>query len=409
MNFRSHALAMVAALAFAATEAASAAQAVNWVGSWASSQQIPEAGNALPEDALTNATLRQTVHLSLGGKVWRLRLSNAFGQAPLRVGAAHVAPAVAAGSPAIDAARGRQVLFDGRAEVIIPAGADYFSDAFSFDAAAGANLAITLYLPEAPRGQTSHPGSRTTSHLVRGNQVAVAQLSNTTSFDHWFIIAGLDVQAARDAAAIAILGDSIADGRGTTTNGNDRWSDALAARLIEAKMPRAVLNHGLGGNRLLEDGLGPSALARFDRDVLSQSGVRYLIVHEGINDLGTFINEPGHTDADHDAFVQRVIGAYRQIIQRARARGIKVIGGTLLPFDGPTYKPTARGEADRAAINAWIRAPGNFDAVVDFDKALRDPAQPLRIAAAYDSGDQLHPSPRGYQTMADAIPLSLFR
>jgi lysophospholipase L1-like esterase len=205
------------------------------------------------------------------------------------------------------------------------------------------------------------------------------------------------------------MGDSIADGRGTTTNGNNRWSDNLAARLTAAKMPVAVLNKGIGGGRVLDDGLGPNALARFDRDVLSPSGVRWLIVHEGINDLGTFGTQPARTDADHEELVQRLIAAYRQIIERAHAQGIKVIGATLTSFAGPTYHPTARGEADRAAINEWIRTSGQFDAVVDFDKAIRDPERPLHLLPDYDSGDDLHPSPAGFQAMANAIPLELFK
>ena len=388
--------------------AASAAPATAWVSSWATAGQIPEPRNALPDDALTNATLRQTVHVSLGGKTWRLHLSNAFGHAPLTIGAAHVAGAMAPGSPAIIAASDTRVLFDGRDAVVIPAGADYLSDPFALDAAAGTNVAISIYLPVAPDGQTSHPGSRTTSHLVHDNQVAAATLQGTHSFEHWFVIAGLEVEAAPDASALVILGDSIADGHGTTTNGNDRWSDDLAARLLKARMPLAVLNQGIGGNRLLDDGLGPNALARFDRDVLAPDGVRVLIVHEGINDLGTFGVDARHTDADHEDLVARIIGAYRQIIERAHNHGITVIGATLTPFAGPTYHPSERGEADRAAINAWIRAPGHFDAVVDFDKVVRDPADPLHFKSLYDSGDGLHPSPGGYQAMADAIPLSLF-
>jgi lysophospholipase L1-like esterase len=385
-----------------------AAPSTAWVGSWATAEQTPEPRNALPEDALSNATLRQTVHVSLGGGSWRLRLSNAFGHAPLTIGAVHVAVAIAPGSPAIDAASDMRVQFDGRDAVIIPAGADYLSDPIRFDAAAGANIAISIYLPVAPDGQTSHPGSRTTSHLVHDNHVAATTLENAQHFEHWFVIAGLEVEATPESSAIVILGDSIADGHGTTTNGNDRWSDDLAARLLKAKLPFAVLNQGIGGNRLLDDGLGPNALARFGRDVLVPGGVRYLIVHEGINDLGTFGGDARHTDAEHEDLVARIIGAYRQIIERAHSNGITVIGATLTPFAGPTYHPTARGEADRAAINAWIRAPGHFDAVVDFDRVVRDPADPLHFKTVYDSGDDLHPSPRGYQAMADAIPLSLF-
>jgi lysophospholipase L1-like esterase len=397
------------ALLLLATLSSAAGSSASWIGSWAASQQTPEPRNALPDDALTNATLRQTVHLSLGGRRWRLHLSNAFGQAPLTIGAVHVARSESAGSASIVAATDTRVQFDGRDDVIIPAGADYVSDPFTLETAPGANVAISIYLPNAPQGQTSHPGSRTTSHLVHGNQVGATSLADTQQFEHWFVIAGLDAESRGGAAALVILGDSIADGRGTTTNGNDRWSDDLAARLVKAKLQMAVLNHGIGGNRLLDDGLGPNALARFDRDVLAQAGVRYLIVHEGINDLGTFGTQPGHSDADHEALVRRMIGAYRQIIARAHSHGIQVIGATLTPFAGPTYHPSARGEADRAAINQWIRTPGNFDAAVDFDKVVRNPADPLHFKPEFDSGDNLHPSPKGYQAMADALPLSLFR
>jgi lysophospholipase L1-like esterase len=389
-----------------ANAVASAAEPATWVTSWSTAQQTPEPRNALADEDLTNATLRQSVHLSLGGRTWRLRLSNAFGQAPLRVGAVHVARTVEVGKAAIDPASGTPVLFDGKADVTIPAGADYFSDSFSLGAAPGASLTISVYLPEAPRGQTSHPGSRTTSHLVHGNQAAAPDLTGAKTFEHWFVIGALDVAADANASAVVILGDSIADGRGTTTNANNRWSDNLAARFMAAKMPVAVLNAGIGGNRVLEDGLGPSALARFDRDVLSPSGVRWVIVHEGINDLGTFAGQ--HSDADHEELVRRIIAAYRQIIDRAHAHGIRVMGATLTPFDGPTYRAGARGEADRAAINAWIRAPGNFDAVVDFDQAVRDPEQPLHLRKDFDTGDNLHLTPKGYLAMADAIPLDLF-
>jgi len=405
---RLSALAVAAAMTMIGSTTSLAAQPTVWVGSWATSQQTPEPRNALPDEALTDATLRQTVHVSLGGTSWRLQLSNAFGRAPLKVDAVHIARALAPGSAAIDAASDTRVLFDGKEEVIVPAGADYWSDPFPFNAMAGANLAISIHLPAAPAGQTSHPGSRTTSHLVHGNHSAAPILDDTQKFEHWFVISALDVQAPGRASAVVILGDSIADGRGTTTNGNDRWSDDLAARFAQAKMPLAVLNQGIGGNRLLDDGLGPNALARFDRDVLARSGARYLIVHEGVNDLGTFLGA-SRTDAEHDVLVGRIIAAYAQIISRAHSHGIKVIGATVTPFDGPTYRAGARGEADRAAINAWIRAPGHFDAVVDFDKVVRDPDKPLHFRPEYESGDNLHPSPAGYRAMADAIQLKFFK
>ncbi|HWC18535.1 MAG TPA: GDSL-type esterase/lipase family protein, partial [Terriglobales bacterium] len=216
---------------------------------------------------------------------------------------------------------------------------------------------------------------------------------------------------APGATAIVTLGDSITDGHGATTNGNDRWPDVLAKRLQGAAQTRtiAVLNHGIGGNRLLLDGLGPNALARFDHDVIAQAGVRYLIVLEGINDIGTASREHEIPPAEHEILVHRLTAAYEQIVARAHAHGIKVFGATILPFVGSDYyHPGAAADGDRQALNQWIRTPGHFDTVIDLDKITRDPAHPDRLLPAYDSGDHLHPSPAGYAAMAEAIPLSLF-
>jgi lysophospholipase L1-like esterase len=229
--------------------------------------------------------------------------------------------------------------------------------------------------------------------------------------DHWYLVAGVDVIAPPGVASIVALGDSITDGHGSTTNGNDRWTDAFAQRLQAALGPRAlgVLNQGIGGNHLLTDGLGPNALARFDRDVLAQAGVRYLVVLEGVNDLGALARASEVTPADHASLLPRLQGAYEQIVVRAHAQGIKVIGATILPYMGSDYyHPGPSNEADRQAINQWIRTPGHFDAIVDFDKATRDPSHPERLLSPCDSGDHLHPSPAGYRTMAEAVPLSLF-
>lgn len=382
-----------------------------WVGSWASSQQIPEPRNALSAEELTNATLRQIVHLSVGGDTLRVRLSNVFGTEPLRVAATHIAKPVSSGVPEIVPGTDTPLTFNGRPDVVIPAGAAYFSDPVKFRVAPLSNLAISLYLERAPARQTSHPGARTDSYLVHGNRVSAPDLPGAKIFQRWYQIAGVDVLAEENAAAIVVLGDSITDGRGSTRNGNNRWPDLLAQRLKQALPHRrlGVLNHGVGGGRILLDGLGPNALARFDRDVLAQTGVRYLIVFEGINDIGTF--DPGGTQARaaHEALVRDLTGAFAQIIERAHAAGIKVYGATLTPFGGAeAYAPKPIHEADRAAVNAWIRAPGHFDAVLDFDAAVRDPARPDRLAEAYDSGDHLHPSPAGYRAIADSIPLALF-
>jgi lysophospholipase L1-like esterase len=385
-----------------------AAPAPHWVGSWATPQQIPEERNALPPDALADATLRQFVHLSLGGRIIRIELSNAFGTQPLHILAAHVArPGDAAGS--IDTTTDRALTFSGRADVTIPAGATFLSDPVAFDAPPLSDLAITLRYDGAPAQQTSHPGSRTTSYLVKGDFVSAALPPGAQEIDHWFQIEGVAVMAPANAAAVVALGDSITDGRGSTTNGNDRWTDALARRFAAAHLPIGMLNKGIGGGRVLLDGLGPSALARFDRDVLGPAGVRWLIVLEGINDLDVVTRDAPAKPQAHAAIVADVIAGYQQIVARAHAHGIKVFGATILPDMGATYyHPDAANEADRQAVNAWIRARGHFDAVIDFDAALRDTTNPAWLLPLYDSGDHLHPNPRGYEVMANTVSLALF-
>lgn len=412
-QFRAIGLVVVAALSIGAARPQTREHLPeHWVGSWASSQLVPDAQNALPDSDLGDATLRQVVRLSIGGGRFRLLLSNAFGARPLVIDAAHIALAASADSPRLRPGTGRALSFDGRAEVTIPAGASYWSDPVALDAPPLASVTISIHLPAAPSRQTSHPGSRATSYVVAGNHVADADLPGAKAVNGWFQIAGVAVAAAPAARAVVALGDSITDGHGATTNGNDRWPDRLAERLQADPRTRAVgvLNHGIGGNRLLLDGLGPNALARFDRDVLAQPGVRYLIVLEGINDLGTLTRDAPATPEAHRALVARMIGAYRQIVARAHAAGVRVYGATILP-DGASgyYHPDAQNEADRQAVNAWIRTPGNFDAVIDFDAIARDPADPRRIKKAYDLGDGLHPGPAGYRAMGDAIPLDLFR
>jgi lysophospholipase L1-like esterase len=378
-------------------------RAQHWTGSWATSQQVPEDRNALPAHALDDATLRQTVHLSIQGKSLRVRLSNAFGTAPVHIAAAHIARAAGSGSDAIEASSDTPLRFSGEPDVTIPAGAEYVSDPVDL---AGRDIAITLRFELAPVQQTSHPGSRTTSYLLHGNHVADAALPGAEKFDHWFNIAGIDVVGGR--GAVVAMGDSITDGRGSTTNGNDRWTDALAHRLGEEGLNVGVLNHGIGGGRVLLDGLGPNAMSRFNRDVLAQPGVRWLIVFEAINDIGTFDPDGSKPQAAHQALVRQLAAAYGQMIESAHAAGIKAYGATITPFmDCGPYHPKPVNEADRVAVNAWIRT--HFDAVVDFDAAVRDPARPDHMAPAYDSGDGLHLSPAGYRAMAAAIPLSLFR
>ena len=382
-----------------------------WTGSWAASQQIPEPANALSPDDLRDATLRQIVHLSLGGSTLRVHLSNAFGTEPLRFTSVHIALPLSPAAAQIDPATDRALTFSGRPDVIVPAGAEYISDPIDYAVAPLSSLAITFHLDQPPAQQTGHPGSRATSYLVHGDQVSAADLPDAKKIDHWYQLAEVDVTAPPGAVAIVTLGDSITDGHAATTNGNDRWPDVLAARLQASPATRilGVLNQGIGGNHLLTDGLGPNALARFDRDVLAQTGAKYVILLEGVNDLGGLTRIAEVSQQEHDALVHRILDAYRQIVLRAHAREIKVIGATILPYTGSDYyHPGPLSEADRQTINQWIRTSGNFDAVIDFDKVTRDPAHPDRMLPAYDSGDHLHPSPAGYRAMGEAIPLSLF-
>ena len=384
---------------------------VAWVGSWAASQQIPEPANALPPDDLRDATLRQIVHLSLGGGTLRVHLSNAFGTEPLHFTSVHIAQPLSASTAQINPATDKALTFSGSADVTVPAGAEYLSDPITYTAAPLSNLAITFHLDEPPAQQTGHPGSRATSYLVHGDQVSASDLPDAKKIDHWYQLAEVDVAAPPNAASIVALGDSITDGHGATTNGNDRWPDVLAERLQASPATRTlgVVNQGIGGNHLLTDGLGPNVLARFDRDILAQAGAKYVILLEGVNDLGGLTRLAEVSQQEHDALVGRILAAYEQIVLRAHARGIKIFGATILPYTGSDYyHPGPSSEADRQTINQWIRTPGHFDAVIDFDKVTRDPAHPDRLLPAYDSGDHLHPSPVGYRAMAEAIPLTYF-
>jgi lysophospholipase L1-like esterase len=382
-----------------------------WVASWSASQQVPEPANAIASDDLRDATVRQIFHLSVGGPVLRVHVSNAFGTEVLRFTSVHVAQPLSTSSSAINPSTDRALTFEGSSDVVVPPGAEIVSDALDYPVAALSDLSVTFHLDSPPAGQTGHPGSRATSYFVHGNFVATPDLPEAKHVDHWYQLSEIDVLAGPSAASIVAFGDSITDGHGATTNGNDRWTDVLARRLQASPNTRSIgiSNQGIGGNHLLTDGLGPNALARFDRDVLAPSAVRWVIVFEGINDLGGLARNGEVTPPEHAALVKRVLSAYEQIILRARAHGLRVFGATLTPYVGSDYyHPDPLSEADRQAVNAWIRAPGHFDAVIDFDSVVRDPQHPDRLLPAYDSGDHLHPSPAGYRAMGEAVSLMLF-
>ncbi len=387
-------------------QAADASQHKNeWVSVWMSAQQLTEPSNMPPKPGLSGNTLRQDVLVTLGGSRIRFTFSNVFGNSPLVIDAATVARA----GTGADIVSGTSVplSFGGSPGVVIQPGASMISDPVKFAVDAGAHLAVSLALGSAPDHVTGHPGSRTTSYLCQGNEVASVDLVPAGTAEHWYFLSQIDVIPRLPAAACVILGDSITDGRGSTTNENNRWPDDFARRLHAnpATSHVAVLNAGIGGNRLLRDGLGPNALARFDRDVLAPDGVRWLIVLEGINDLGTRMG--AEKMGMPYASASDMILAYEQIITRAHAHHIRVIGATIMPYAGSFYY-TKDGDADREIVNHWIRTSGWFDGVIDFDAVMRDPKHPSHLSPAYDFGDHLHPSPAGHQAMGNAVDLSLF-
>jgi len=387
------------------------AKSQTWVASWGASQQIPEPQNALPPEDLRDATVRQIMHLSVGGTAVRVHVSNAFGTEPLHFSSIHIARPLSPASPEIYPATDRPLTFAGKDDVTIPPGAEYISDPLDYAVAPLSDLAVSFHMDAPPARETGHPGSRATSYYMHGDSVTAANLTEPKHVDHWYQLSEIDVLAAPGAAVVVALGDSITDGHGATTNGNDRWTDVLAQRLqgSSANHNIGISNQGIGGNHLLTDGLGPNALARFDRDVLGAAGVRWVIVFESVNDLGGLARTGEVTAAEHAAMVQHVIAAYVQIVTRAHAHGLRAIGATITPYVGSDYyHPGALSEGDRQAVNQWIRTPGHFDAVVDFDQIVRDPQQPDHLLTVFDCGDHLHPSPAGYRAMGESIPLSLF-
>jgi lysophospholipase L1-like esterase len=364
-----------------------------WVGTWVTAQQLTETSNNPPSPGLENNTLRQVVRVTLSGSQIRVLFSNQYGNSNLVINEVHIA--ASSGGSSINTSTDTVLTFNGSDSVSIPAGQTVWSDTLSYSLTALSTYTISIYFGAAPSDVTGHPGSRTTSYLQSGNAVTNASLSGSTT-DHWYILAGIDVAADGTYAAVVTLGDSITDGRGSTTNGNDRWPDAIADRLQADTNTNkvAVLNQGIGGNAVVSGGLGPTALSRFDRDVVEQSGVKWCIILEGVNDIGG-----GQSAAN-------LINAYSQFIDKAHANNILIYGVPILPFGGSSYDSTGH-EATRQEVNDWIRTNGRFDAVIDLDAAVRDSSNPNRLASAYDSGDGFHLNPAGYQKMADSIPLSL--
>ncbi|GAB3429448.1 SGNH/GDSL hydrolase family protein [Niabella aquatica] len=379
-----------------------AGKPVNWVGTWATAPQLVEPGNMPPPPGLSNNTIRQVVRVSIGGEQLRLHFSNIFSTQPVTMKRVSVAVATEGGS--IEPSTQKLLQFQGSESVTIPPEGQVSSDPVSYKLAPGSLLAVTIYFGETSATITGHPGSRTTSYILEGNQIASTGFKGAVKTDHWYVINGIDVMAPSNAFAIAALGNSITDGRGSGTNKQNRWTDILSERLLKnpATKNTAVLNLGIGGNCVLRGGLGPTAVARFDRDILSQSNVKWLIILEGINDIGGIKNAE-----DVPEITQELIAAYSLMADKAHAKGIKVYGCTILPFETSFYDKPFRQQA-RDVVNTWIRTTDKFDAVIDFDKWMRDPGNVKKILPDLHDNDWLHPNEAGYRKMGEEIDLNLF-
>lgn len=397
-------------LTVSVTAAAAALPRTDWVGTWAAAPQPPMPGTI---DRYRDQSLRLIVHVSAGGSQVRIHISNRYGNAPLTVGAAHIARRTTGADS--DPASDRALTFGGRTSVTVPAHATVLSDPASLEVPALSDLAVSLYFPTAAETTTVHILAQQTSYVSRpGDVTAAAHFPVAQRIDSWPFLAGVDIVATPTVFAVVPFGDSTVDGDGSTPDANRRWPDALAARLQQAGRNVAVLNEGLIGNRLLHDSpggstfgaaLGESGLARFQRDALDQPGAKVVIVRIGGNDLG-FLHALAPSGETVDA--NGLIGGYRRLITLAHQHGLSIMGTTIPPFENATLRGyyTPAKEAMRQQVNAWIRTGGEFDATLDFDRILLDPNQPARLLPAYDSGDHLHPNDAGYRAIAAALPLA---
>jgi lysophospholipase L1-like esterase len=381
----------------------------HWVATWTTAETLvrpPAAPSAAAPPAgargFKNQTVRMIVRTSIGGRRLRVNLSNAFGSDPLVVGAAHIA--IHSKESEIVAASDRALAFNGKPGCTIGPGMVILSDPVDLNVAPVSDLAVSLYFPGETGPPTSHGTGLHTAYIKEGDVAGQAVMAGAATRQSYYWLDGIDVMAPAAASLIVAFGDSITDGARSTPETNHSWPALLAARLAAQKATAniAVGNMGIGGNRVLRDVTGASALARFDRDVLSQSGVKWVMVLEGINDIGHGATAPAEMVTADD-----LIAGYKQLIERAHTHGIKAIGCTLTPFEGANYS-REEGEAVRDAVNAWIRTSGAYDAVVDFEAATRDPNNPKRFLPGFDPGDHLHPNDAGYQAMANAVDLSIF-
>jgi lysophospholipase L1-like esterase len=395
----------------------------HWIATWASAQlqgrppgagargapgaaAAPAPAAAAPATGFNNQTVRMIVRTTIGGRRVRVQLSNAHGTSALMIGSAHIA--VRGQDSAIVAGSDRVLRFNGKPAVMVPPGASIFSDPADLTVAKLTDLAVSVFVPGDTGQLTSHATGLHTTYIAAGDMTAqTAMPADALTSTSWYWLSSIEVDATASATAIVAYGDSITDGATSTVNANKSWPSQLAERLVanSATANIAILNEGISGNRILRDGTGTNALARFDRDVLGLPGVKWLMLLEGINDIGQG-TRAGIAPTD-SVTADDIIGGMKQMIQRAHAHGIQVIGCTLTPYLGAAYATDA-GQAMRTTVNQFIRAPGNFDAVVDFDKATQDPSNPLQFLAAYNNTDHLHPNDAGYKAMADAVDLKIF-
>jgi lysophospholipase L1-like esterase len=379
------------------------AKADHWVATWGTAEALVLQAQASGPAGFRNQTVRMVARTSIGGQRLRIKVENAFGSSPVTIGAAHIA--LRGKDSEIVAGSDRALTFDGKPGCILSPGVERVSDPVDLKVAALTDLAVSLYFPGETGRPTNHgTGLHTTYISKEGDFTGQSAIADATTTESYYYLAAVDVEAPAEAGALVTFGDSITDGTRSTSNTNHSWPALLAVRLAHDKRTAAigVANMGISGNRVLYDGAGASMLARFDRDVLSQSGVKWVMLLEGINDIGRIGTATPEAPTADD-----LIAAYRQFIEMAHTHGIKVIGCTLTPYEGAGYAREA-GEAVREAVNAFIRTGGAFDAVVDFDAATRDSANPKRIRPDFDPGDHLHPNDTGYQAMANGVDLSIF-
>jgi len=377
----------------------------HWVGTWATAPQLVEVKNMPPAPGLTGNSLRQIVRVSIGGNKIRLKFTNEFSQDSVTMKSVQIA--VSTGGNTIDVGTNKMLKFRGKTEVTLSPGSALMSDPISFKLKPRMNVAVSIFFGQTSTTTSGHPGSRTTSFLLGGNSIKVTDFSGAVETEHWYVLDGIDVLVPSKTSSIAIIGNSITDGRGSDTNKQNRWPDVLSERLIKnpATQNVGVLNLGIGGNCVLRGGLGPNALSRFDRDVLGQQGLRWVIVFIGVNDIGGIPN----TQEAADRTCEKLIDAFGQFIEKAHAKGLKVYGGTIMPFKGNGYYSEIK-DACRNKVNEWIRTKGHFDACIDFDKCMQDPSDPASLPADMDfQNDFLHPNAEGHRKMGEYVDLKLFK